>query len=89
MEHANWKGFKAGAWQTEINVRDFIQTNYTEYLGDSSFLATATKRTTELMTELQGLLKKNAKKVGCLTLIPQPFLHSPTLHLVTLTKTKS
>ena len=41
MEHANWKGFKSGIWQQEINVRDFIQANYKEYLGDSSFLETS------------------------------------------------
>ena len=34
MEHKNWNGFKKGVWQDEINVRDFIQQNYKEYLGD-------------------------------------------------------
>jgi len=51
-----WKGFKEGKWQNEINVRDFIQANYTPYEGDSSFLAGPTKRTTELMTKLNTLL---------------------------------
>ena len=45
MEHINWSGFKPGAWQNEINVRDFIQQNYTPYEGDDSFLAGATART--------------------------------------------
>ncbi len=55
MEHINWDGFKSGAWQSEINVRDFIQNNYTEYLGDDKFLAGATKRTDGLMKKLQSL----------------------------------
>ena len=45
VKHNNWTGFKEGVWQDEINVRDFIQTNYKEYTGDISFLAVATKRT--------------------------------------------
>ena len=39
MKHNNWQGFKGGAWQDEINVRDFIQQNYKPYEGDSSFLS--------------------------------------------------
>jgi len=66
MEHANWKGFKSGIWQQEINVRDFIQANYKEYLGDSSFLAKPTKRTTELMQKLQELFKQERAKGGVL-----------------------
>ena len=55
MEHKNWNGFKTGAWKSEINVRDFIQTNYTEYTGDDSFLAGPTERTQGLMKKLQSL----------------------------------
>ena len=33
MQHTNWDGFKSGIWQDEINVRDFIQTNYKEYVA--------------------------------------------------------
>ncbi len=55
MKHTNWNGFKGGAWQDEINVRDFIQSNYKQYNGDSSFLAKATKRTDELMKKLNAL----------------------------------
>ncbi len=55
MEHKNWNGFTPGVWQNEINVRDFIQKNYSEYKGDSSFLAGPTKRTTELMKKLNNL----------------------------------
>ncbi len=55
MEHTNWNGFVKGVWQDEINVRDFIQTNYKEYTGDDSFLAEATPRTNALMKKLQQL----------------------------------
>ena len=55
MEHNNWHDFIGGAWQNEINVRDFIQKNYTEYTGDSDFLAKATPRTRNLMNKLQDL----------------------------------
>ncbi len=55
MEHKNWNGFNSGLWQNEINVRDFIQCNYTEYSGDDKFLSGATKRTDELMKKVKGL----------------------------------
>ena len=55
MNHENWQGFVGGAWQEEINVRDFIQKNYSEYKGDSSFLAGATERTSALMKKVETL----------------------------------
>ena len=55
MEHINWNGFKSGIWQDTIDVRDFIQNNYKEYVGDDSFLAGPTERTKELMKKVQGL----------------------------------
>lgn len=55
MEHKNWNGFKGTLWKEEINVRDFIQNNYTEYKGDESFLKGATERTKYLMKNVQGL----------------------------------
>ena len=55
MKHSNWNGFKNGVWQDEINVRDFIQSNYKQYTGDDRFLAKATKRTDELMKKLNAL----------------------------------
>ena len=66
MEHNHWNGFKAGAWQNEINVRDFIQNNYTEYTGDSDFLSEATPRTRNLMAKLQALFAEERKKGGVL-----------------------
>ncbi|MBE6780353.1 MAG: formate C-acetyltransferase [Ruminococcaceae bacterium] len=56
MTSEKWNGFKPGVWQDEINVRDFIQQNYTEYKGDSSFLAGATERTSALMKKLEALM---------------------------------
>ena len=55
MKHTNWTGFNPGVWQDEINVRDFIQTNYKAYEGDANFLAAATPRTEALMKKIQGL----------------------------------
>ena len=66
MEHKNWHGFKAGVWQDEINVRDFIQQNYTEYKGDSSFLKGATPRTEALMKKLQSLFTLERQYGGVL-----------------------
>ena len=43
-----WEGFAGGAWTERIDVRDFIQRNYTPYQGDESFLAPATERTRRL-----------------------------------------
>ncbi len=55
MTHENWNGFVVGSWQDEINVRDFIQKNYTEYTGDESFLSGATERTNTLMEKLNSM----------------------------------
>ena len=66
MEHINWNGFKKGVWQDEINVRDFIQQNYTEYRGDASFLAGATERTSELMGKVNELFKLERQYGGVL-----------------------
>ncbi len=66
MEHLNWNGFKQGAWQNEINVRDFIQVNYQPFEGKSDFLAEATDRTKSLMEKVQALFKKEREKGGVL-----------------------
>ena len=62
-----WDGFNPkGLWTSEVNVRDFIQSNYTEYSGDQSFLAGPTEATRKLFDELQKLQKAehNKKSVG-------------------------
>ena len=66
MKHINWEGFAGGQWQEEINVRDFIQNNYQAYTGDSSFLCGATKRTRQLMDEVQDLFAQERKNGGVL-----------------------
>ena len=50
--------FKPGKWQSEINVRDFIQQNYTPYEGDASFLAGPTEATTKLWEKCCELFQK-------------------------------
>src|SRR5215469_15664055 len=57
-----WQGFKTGLWQKEINVRDFIQQNYTPYEGDDAFLAPATERTQAIWTRLNELFVEERKK---------------------------
>ena len=58
--------FKPGKWQHEINVRDFIQKNYTLYEGDASFLADPTKATVQLWEECCELFKKERENGGVL-----------------------
>ena len=60
-----WEGFNPdGLWTSEVNVRDFIQANYTEYDGDQSFLAGPTAATNKLFDELQKLQKAEHDKVS-------------------------
>ena len=54
MIHENWDGFISGEWQSEINVRNFIQTNYKEFTGDGAFLSKATDRTEKLMEKVRA-----------------------------------
>ena len=61
-----WNGFKKGVWENEINVRDFIQKNYTPYDGDDSFLAGPTKATSELWEQVLDLSKKEREAGGVL-----------------------
>lgn len=58
-----WKGFKGNDWQSKVEVRDFIQANYTPYEGDEAFLASATKATDKLWAEvMEGIKIENATK---------------------------
>ncbi|MGL4474088.1 MAG: formate C-acetyltransferase [Shewanella sp.] len=55
-----WEGFVPGDWKSEVNVRDFIQTNYTPYEGDESFLAGPTEATTILWDKvMEGIKEEN------------------------------
>ncbi len=64
MEFKQWNGFKGGDWKEEINVRDFIQRNYTPYEGDSNFLEKTTEKTDKLWNEVLELYKKEHESEG-------------------------
>jgi len=64
MEFEQWKEFKNGDWKDEINVRDFIQKNYTPYEGDSSFLAGTTEKTQKLWNQVLELYKQEHSSPG-------------------------
>ncbi len=59
-----WTGFNGGAWEKEINVRDFIQKNYTPYDGDASFLAGPTQNTKDLWAQVIDLQKLERERGG-------------------------
>ncbi|MDO4270424.1 MAG: formate C-acetyltransferase [Eubacteriales bacterium] len=59
-----WNSFAPGAWQDEVNVRDFIQRNYVPYDGDGAFLAEPTARTLALREKFEGLLKEERERGG-------------------------
>ena len=67
-EKSSTRDFVAGKWQSEINVRDFIQKNYTPYYGDSSFLAEPTEATLKLWDECCDLFKQERENGGVLDL---------------------
>lgn len=64
MKFDQWNGFEKGDWQNEINVRDFIQHNYTPYEGNSDFLANPTEKTRKLWDEVLELYKKEKEAKG-------------------------
>lgn len=61
-----WTTFQHGVWEKEINVRDFIQKNYTPYDGDDSFLAGPTQNTTDLWAQVMDLTEQERKAGGVL-----------------------
>ncbi len=61
-----YEDFKSGKWQSEINVRDFIQNNYTPYDGDASFLTNPTQATMDLWQECCDLFKQERENNGVL-----------------------
>lgn len=66
IEMKEWNGFEGRLWKEEINVRQFIQDNYTPYDGDESFLADPTDATNKLWDALQKLQKEERAKGGVL-----------------------
>lgn len=66
MDCKAWEGFKKGKWSVEVNVRDFIQLNYTPYEGDGAFLAPPTAATKKLWDEILKLSEQERKAGGVL-----------------------
>ena len=62
MENQAWKGFHGGEWQRSIDVRSFIQKNWTPYEGDGSFLTGPTRRTRAVWERCEDLLRQELRK---------------------------
>ena len=54
----NWQGFNKGDWTEKVDVRNFIQLNYTPYTGDESFLADSTSKTKQLWNKAEATIKE-------------------------------
>ena len=80
------EGFEGYMWKREINVRDFIQHNYTPYTGDESFLAGPTAKTLTLWNELSEMFKVEREK-ACMMLSRS--CHSRLRHTERATLTRS
>ncbi|NLZ81253.1 MAG: formate C-acetyltransferase [Clostridiales bacterium] len=63
---SEWIDFTGGKWESEVNVRDFIQKNYTVYTGNEEFLADASKATNDLWAQVMDLTKKESEAGGVL-----------------------
>ncbi len=72
-----WKNFKVGNWEHQVDVRDFIQRNYTPYEGNEEFLAGPTERTLEVRGRLEELLKEEYENGGVLKADPRTVI-TPT-----------
>ena len=66
LQKEQWQGFNGRIWREEVNLREFIQDNYTPYDGDASFLEGPTEATNTLWDELQKLQKAERDKGGVL-----------------------
>ena len=66
MKQQEWNGFVPGVWEDEIDVRGFIQKNYTPYEGDGSFLSGPTQRTREVREKFEDLLRQERENGGAL-----------------------
>ena len=66
MLKPEWNGFQSGVWEREINVRDFIQKNYTPYDGDDSFLVGPTQNTRDLWDQVMDLTRQEREAGGVL-----------------------
>ena len=64
MENRAWRAFERGKWCSDVDVRDFIQRNYTPYEGDGAFLAPATEATKQLWAQVMELTKEERARGG-------------------------
>ncbi|MBR0599985.1 formate C-acetyltransferase [Sinanaerobacter chloroacetimidivorans] len=71
MNYAAWENFNDGNWKQEIDVRDFIQKNYTPYEGNEDFLTGTTERTEKLLAKLNLLLDQERERGGVLDIDTQ------------------
>nr|WP_201277721.1 hypothetical protein [Parabacteroides distasonis] len=62
FENEYWDHFKGETWKREINVRDFIQSNYTPYEGDDSFLVASSEKTRKVWNKLTEMFKVEREK---------------------------
>ena len=62
FKHESWAGFKGDVWRKEINVRDFIQNNYTPYSGDETFLKSSSPKTRQVWNKLTEMFKVEREK---------------------------
>ena len=76
MTFEQWNGFVEGDWQSSINVRDFIDKNYTPYEGDDSFLQGPTDRTKRVFEKFEGFPEIEYWTSGCAR---DPFSHNQGL----------
>ena len=79
---SNWKNFKKDIWTNEINVENFILTNYTKYDGDESFLEDKPNKTDEVWNKCQSLLKEELK-AGLLPIYDAGYISMPKQYLTT------
>lgn len=80
MKFEQWNDFNSGDWQTEIDVRDFIQKNYTPYEEDSSFLSNPTEKTKKLWDKVLELYKKEKDSKGSVLDIDTKTISTITAH---------
>ena len=70
QDYSQWDGFEGRLWKEEVNVRDFIQNNYTPYEGDESFLAGPTEATDRLWGFYRGCRRRREPRAVSWTWIP-------------------
>lgn len=88
MNFKEWESFREGIWEKEINVRDFIQKNYTPYDGDESFLQGPTQATKDLWAQVMDLSAQEREKAVSWIWIPKSYPPSPLTVPVTWIKRK-